>query len=407
LRAAWALKQANRTCPGEPPEELIPEPRRSGPESVLHGGPDYAELARLGLKAGELLDFSVNSNPLGASPRARHALGTVDPSRYPDSQALQLTAHLAASHGVDPCAVLVGNGSVDLIWRLAQIYVEPGDTALVVGPTFGEYEAVAQRQGAEVVVFRASAEEEFQPRITDLVATLLATRPRLVFVCNPNNPTGQALGLSELEALLGACDETLLIVDEAYIDFVDDGSFDELRTGPTMKAAGAMTPSVSDPGCSIQSALALRDDPRMVVLRSLTKNMGLAGLRLGYAVAASQVIDALGRAQPPWSVNAFAQAAGLAALGDWEHVAAGRRAAQAAKSYLLDGLTRLGLICLPSCANFWLVEVGDAAELRRRLLLRGILVRDCASFGLPRHIRLSARPLSECERLLQVFAELV
>jgi histidinol-phosphate aminotransferase len=361
------------------------------------------------------LDFSINTNPLGASSRAKRALWSVDPSRYPDNRALDLTASLAATHGVDPGEVLAGNGSVDLIWRLADVYLQPDDAALVVGPTFGEYEAVAQRQGAEVVVFRALAEEGFQPRIAELQATLRATRPRLVFVCNPNNPTGQALGLRDLEALLGACGETLLVVDEAYIDFVDGGAFDKLRTGAfdklgtgsTIGAIGATTPSVSDPRSVIQSALALRDDPRVVVLRSLTKNMGLAGLRLGYAVAASRVIETLRRAQPPWSVNAFAQAAGLAALGDWEHAVAGRRAAQAAKSYLVDGLTRLGLICLPSCVNFWLVEVGDAAELRRRLLLRGILVRDCASFGLPRHIRLAARPLPECERLLQALAELV
>ena len=116
------------------------------------------------------------------------------------------------------------------------------------------------------------------------------------------------------------------------------------------------------------------------------------------------MVEALGRAQPPWSVNALAQAAGLAALGDDEHLAAGRRLAAEAKAYLVDGLGRLGLPCLPSRTNFWLVEIGDAAGLRRRLLPRGILVRDCASFGLPRHIRLAARPLSECERLLEALA---
>src|SRR5204862_1412397 len=164
--------------------------------------------------------------------------------------------------------------------------------------------------------------------------------------------------------------------DEAYLDFAD----------------------------GVSSALALRGDPRVVVLRSLTKNFGLAGLRLGYAVAAPEVVEALGRAQPPWTVNAPAQAAGLAALGDDEHLAAGRRIAAEAKAYLVDGLGRLGLTCLPSRTNFWLVEVGNAAGLHRRLLPSGILVRDCASFVLPRHIRLAARPLPECERLLEALA---
>jgi L-threonine-O-3-phosphate decarboxylase len=343
---------------------------------VSHGGPDYAELARLGLRADALLDFSVNTNPLGASPRAVRALGAVDPSRYPDGEALRLRAALAEAHDVRPDEVLAGNGSVELIWLLAQVYLDPGDRAVIVGPTFGEYEAAVRRRRAEPVLYRAASADGFRPRLDDLLAVIRATAPRLLFLCNPNNPTGQALGLDELGLMLAACDETLLVVDEAYLDFAVD----------------------------MPSALALRGDPRVVVLRSLTKNFGLAGLRLGYAIAEPGVGRALARAQPPWSVSAPAQVAGLAALGDEEHALAGRRLARRAKAYLVDGLERLGLACLPSRTNFWLVDVGDAAELRRRLLLRGILVRDCGSFGLPRHIRLAARPLAECERLLDAVA---
>ena len=393
-----------------------PEPHIRWPGAVLHGGPDYAELARLGLRADDLLDFSVNSNPLGPSPLALRALAAVDPSRYPDREALRLRTALADLHGVRPDEVLVGNGCVELIHLLGQVYLRPGDVALVVGPTFGEYEAAARRQGAETVVFRAAAADNFEPRSEALVALIQATRPRLLFLCNPNNPTGRALGLDELTAILAACDEALLLVDEAYIDFVDDR-----RPGPRSSACPERSERIGPPACPeprpelaewlaegsvLESALALRGDRRVVVLRSLTKNFGLAGLRLGYAVAAPQVVEALERAQPPWSVNALAQAAGLAALGDAEHLSAGRRLAAEAKAYLVDGLGRLGLPCLPSRTNFWLVEVGDAAALRRRLLPRGILVRDCASFGLPRHIRLAARPLPECERLLEAIADL-
>ena len=343
-----------------------------------HGGPDHAELARLGLRPDDLLDFSVNTNPLGASPRAVAALGAVDPSRYPDSEATDLRAALAAAHGVRPDEILAGNGSVELIWLLAQVYLDPGDRALVVGPTFGEYVAAVSRQRAEPVVFRASPADGFRPRIDDLVALIRAAGPRLLFLCNPNNPTGQALDSDDLARVLAVCDETLLVVDEAYLDLAE----------------------------GVASALALRRDPRVVVLRSLTKNFGLAGPRLGYAVAEPGVLRALARAQPPWSVNALAQAAGLAALGDREHLLAGCRLARRAKAFLVEGLERLGLSCLPSRTNFWLVEVGDAAELRRRLLLRGILVRDGASFGLPRHIRLAARPRLECERLLEALRDL-
>jgi histidinol-phosphate aminotransferase len=357
----------------------VPRPRRAWPPRVPHGGPDYAELAGLGLRAEALLDFSVNSNPLGPSPRAIRALAAVDPSRYPDSAALRLRAGLAAAHDVRPDEVLVGNGSLELIGLLAQVYLDRDDTALVVGPTFGEYEAAGLRQQARPVAVQAAAADGFRLRIDELVAEIRACRPRVLFLCNPNNPTGQALDPDALPAILDACGETLIVVDEAYVDFAE----------------------------GIESALALRADPRVVVVRSMTKNFGLAGLRLGYLVAQREVVEALGWAQPPWSVNALAQVAGLAALGDDEHLAGGRRLAHRARAFVVDGLERLGLRCVPSTTNFWLVEVGDAAEWRRQLLVRGILVRDCASFGLDRYIRLAARPLLECERLIEVIARLL
>ncbi len=178
--------------------------------------------------------------------------------------------------------------------------------------------------------------------------------------------------------MLLAAGDTLLVVDEAYFDFAD----------------------------GVSTAVGRWRDPRVVVLRSLTKNFGLAGLRLGYAVAELAAIEALSRARPPWTVNAAAQAAGLAALDDTEHLMAGLRVIRDARALLTSGLDRLGLRCLPTRANYWLVEVDDGAEIRRRLLREGILVRDCASFGLPRYIRLAARPIADCERLLGVVARL-
>ncbi|MDP8924112.1 MAG: histidinol-phosphate aminotransferase family protein [Chloroflexota bacterium] len=357
----------------------LPIPRLPPLAPVPHGGPDYAELAALGIRPESLLDFSVNGNPLGPSPRALRALELVDPARYPDTDALRLRAGLAAEHDVDPGAVLAGNGSVELIWLLADAYLAPGDRALVVGPTFGEYAAAARRRGAVVVDVAGLAEHGFRASLDIIRGQLAAVRPRLVFICNPNNPTGHLRPLGELAAILDACGEALVVVDEAYLDFADGAD----------------------------SALGLRLDPRAVVLRSLTKNFGLAGLRLGYLVAHPDVVDALASARPPWTVNAFAQAAGLAALDDREHLDAGRRIAREAKAFLVDGLTRLGLACLPSRTNYWLIDVGDAARLRRDLLRRGILVRDCTSFGLPGHVRIAARPLDECERLLEVVGGLV
>ena len=357
-----------------------PEPRLPAVARVEHGGPDFAELAALGIRPEALLDFSVNKNPLGVSPRAMRAVGLVEPSAYPDSRCLRLRAGLAAAHDVRPDEVLVGNGSVELIWLLGQVYLAPGDDVVIVGPTFGEYDAAARRAGARITQVDATEETAFRPILQEIVETIRQAEPRVVYLCNPNNPTGQALELDDVRYLLEVLGNGLLVVDEAYVELAD----------------------------GVESVVALgRSDPRLVVLRSLTKSHGLAGLRLGYLIGAAGVVEALGQAQPPWSVNAFAQAAGVAALGDDTHVTEGRRLARRARAMLVDGLERLGLTCVPSRASYWLVKVGDGRQVRDEMLRRGILVRDAGSFGLPAYIRVAARPIDECERLLAVLAGLL
>jgi histidinol-phosphate aminotransferase len=340
---------------------------------VEHGGPDFAELAALGIRPDSIFDFSVNKNPLGASPRALRALGLVDPAAYPDARCLRLRAGLAAAHDLQPEEVLAGNGSVELIWLLSQVYLTAGDPVVVVGPTFGEYEAGACRVGAAVTGIEADEATGFMPDLDLIAETIRRTAPRLVFLCNPNNPTGQALTPDDVRQLLAALGDGLLVVDEAYIELAD----------------------------GVESVIPLlAEDRRLVVLRSLTKSHGLAGVRIGYLLADAGVTDAVNRSQPPWSVNAFAQAAGFAALGDDEHVAEGRHLSRLARAWLVDGLERLGLPCVPSRASYWLVKVGDGRLVRDELLRRGILVRDARSFGLPAYIRVAARPIEECERLL-------
>lgn len=358
----------------------LPAPRLPAVARVQHGGPDYAELAALGIRPDALLDFSVNKNPLGASPRALRALDLVDVSVYPDARCIRLRGGLAAVHEAREDEVLVGNGSVELIWLLAEVYLASGDTALILGPTFGEYEAAARRAGAEVVQIDAGEADHFRPDLPTIIAAIGRLRPRIVFLCNPNNPTGQALEPHEVQLLLDVLGDGLLVVDEAYVELADGvESVDPLR----------------------------KVDRRLVILRSLTKSHGLAGLRLGYLLADREIVRAVSEAQPPWSVNALAQAAGFAALGDEEYVQEGRRLARRARAMLVDGLEQLGLACVPSRASYWLVRVGDGQLVRTELLRRGILVRDARSFGLPVYIRVAVRPLEECERLLSVMSGLV
>jgi histidinol-phosphate aminotransferase len=276
--------------------------------------------------------------------------------------------------------VLAGNGSVELIWLLSQVYLAAGDPVVVVGPTFGEYAAGARRVGAAITGGDADEAGGFVPDLDAIAETIARLAPRLVFLCNPNNPTGQALAPDDVRRLLSALGDGLLIFDEAYIELAD----------------------------GVESAIPLlAEDRRLVVLRSLTKSHGLAGLRLGYLVADADVTQAVSGSQPPWSVNAFAQAAGMAALGDEEHVAEGRHLSRLARAWLVDGLERLGCPCVPSRASYWLVKVGDGRLVRDELLRRGILVRDARSFGLPAYIRVAARPIEECERLLTALTGLL
>lgn len=361
---------------GRPP--ITPSRRLRGLVPCPHGSIGDAELRALGLARGDMLDFSASTNPCGPSPRVRDALATVDLGRYPDDAASELRAALAARTGLPMDWLLAGNGSSELFWLLALAYLDPGDSVLVIGPTYGEYARAAQLLGARVIEWRADAATDFQPDLAAICAASERLRPKLTFLCNPNNPTGVLLDRAAVARLLAAT-PGLLVVDEAYAGFVEP---------PT-------------------SVLDLTADGRCVVVRSLTKDYALAGLRLGYAAAAPAVIAALRAVRPPWSVSAAAQAAGVVALADDAHLHRSQADMRAAKAYLLDALPRLGLRVLPSAANFLLVEVGDGRRCRERLLQRGCCVRDCASFGLPRHVRIGVRTTPECRRLVAAIAALL
>lgn len=340
-----------------------------------HGSVGDAELRTLGLARGDVLDFSASTNPCAPSPRVWGALAAVDLGRYPDDEASELRAALAARIGLPADWLLAGNGSSELFWLLALAYLDPGDAVLVVGPTYGEYARAARMLGARVTEWRAEAANGFQPDLAAVCAVIDRLRPKLTFLCNPNNPTGVLLDRPAITRLLVAT-PGLLVIDEAYAGFVE----------------------------SPQTVLDLIADGRCVVVRSLTKDYALAGLRLGYVVAVPAVIAALRAVRPPWSVSAAAQAAGVAALSDDAHLHRSLAEVRAAKAYLLDALPRLVLRVLPSAANFLLVEVGDGRRFRERLLRRGCCVRDCASFGLPTHVRVGVRTLAECRRLVAAIA---
>ncbi|MHB0868720.1 MAG: pyridoxal phosphate-dependent aminotransferase [Chloroflexota bacterium] len=344
-----------------------------------HGSFSYREAAERGVAREKVLDFSASCNPLGPAPGVLAALRQLQVSRYPDDEALELRGALARSLGLDLEWIAVGNGSVELMWLLATAYLGPGDRVLVAGPTFGEYARACQVAGATVETTSASERSRFLPDLATLGRQIGGMRPKLAFLCNPNNPTGQLLSAHAISKLLEECEETLLVVDEAYLPFC--------QTPPDL--------------------IPFLSSGRLLLLRSMTKDHALAGLRLGYAVARPDLIRWLDRVRPPWNVNAAAQLAGFAALGERHHLEEARRVVEESRRFLSEELTRLGLKVTPSAANFLLVRVGRGGAFRAALLERGICVRDCASFGLPAHVRIGVRTLPECRKLVEAVREVV
>lgn len=340
---------------------------------TVHGGLDDEELRVHGLARGDVLDFSSNVNPLGTSRLVRNAAAKADLSAYPDRRSLLLSEALSSRLDVCVDEVLVGNGSTELIHLLARACPGSGRRCLILGPTFGEYAAAATLAGAEVHCVEASAAQGFVWSANAATQAIQTLRPVLTFLCNPNNPTGVYVDRDFVMRLTRAIGgEGLLVLDTSYVPLAE-APWDER----TLLTCG-----------------------NVVLLRSMTKDHALAGVRLGYLVAGAPTVELVRRLQPPWSVSAVAQAVGLAALADEAHVAAARTVVAEARAYLSVQLNALGYPAMDSAANFMLVRVGNAAQLRLQLLRRGIAVRDCTSFGLPAYIRVAVRRLDECKRLI-------
>lgn len=343
-----------------------------------HGALDHVELGCLGLKPGEIIDFSANGNPFGPSPRVQEAIAEVPLSRYPDRDCLALRRTLSECYSVPIEQIVCGNGVAELLWLLAFAFVGRGDRVLVVGPTFGEYKRSTALAGARVEEVRAGPERDFIVDTAAVEDRLQRASMRLVFICNPNNPTGALLSPEIILRWMSNHPATLFIVDEAYEQFCP-----EL---PSMMNESAQN---------------------LLILRSMTKDYGLAGLRLGYATGPREAIEALARVRPPWNVNAVAQAAGVAALQDGSYLQMTMDRLQVACFNLIDGLRTLGMEPVPSRLHYFIANVGKAADFRMRLLQRRIQVRDCASFGLPAYIRIATRRPEENGQLLKAVSEVL
>ena len=344
---------------------------------ATHGGINYLELEKLGISPEDVLDFSVSTNPFGPLPGTKEAMSQASIDRYPDSEATELEQPLARKLNIAPGNLIIGSGSTELIRLAVTAYFGSDDLVIIPQPTYGEYEIACYLVGAQVLKQPMLEEANFRLNVAETVDLIRKHRPKGIFLCNPNNPTGQYLSREEVKEILSVARHSLVVLDEAYIAFTED----------------------------TWSSLDLIGWENLVILRSMTKDYALAGLRLGYAVAAESIISVLKRVRPPWNVSSVAQAAGVFALKADSYLEACAMKIKEAKELLVEELKHLGFSPLPSQANFFLVKVGDAARFRQALLKKGILVRDCTSFGLPNYIRLAPRTIAECQRLLAAIKE--
>jgi threonine-phosphate decarboxylase len=347
-----------------------------------HGGNVYKAAQEQRVPVEQIIDFSASINPLGPPAAVFRAIRAAVKQivHYPDPDCRRLRQELAQQCGMDPDMILVGNGSTELIYLLPRALGIK--SALIMGPTFEEYARALLEAGSLAQYVHAKREQRFRPPVEDVLERLSAKRSKIdaVFLCNPNNPTGQVMNRRALGELVEAVErqQGWLIVDEAFIDYCEEQSVVPL----------------------------LKEHPRIVVLRSLTKFFAMPGLRIGYLVGASKVVGLLKERQPPWSVNSLAQEVSCAVLQDATYANKSRGFMENERSCFVRGLRSLsGLQVYSSAANFVLIGLPSwtsAGEVTERLASERLLVRDCSALpGLTiQMIRVAIRTARENQRLL-------
>ncbi len=342
-------------------------------------GKPVEELAReLNLDPATIVKLASNENPRGPSAAVRAAIDAAvgELSRYPDGNGFALKTALAARHGVAADGIVLGNGSNDILELVTQAFLRPGDSAVYSQHAFAVYPLATMARGA------AGVEVPARDLGHDLAAmrAAITAATRVVFVANPNNPTGTWIDAAALEGFIAAVPEDVVVVlDEAYNEYLEPAQ------------------------CAPSAAWVARY-PNLIVSRTFSKAYGLAALRIGYGLMHPAVAGMLNRVRQPFNVNALAQAAALAALADGSYVDESRRINRDGMRVLVDGVGALGLTFVPSHGNFLLVEVGDAAKVYASLLRQGVIVRPVANYGLPRHLRVTVGLPAENRRFLDALA---
>ncbi|RLJ64783.1 histidinol-phosphate transaminase [Sulfurisoma sediminicola] len=337
------------------------------------GKPITALAREMGLAVESIVKLASNENPLGMSPKARAAVekAIAGIERYPDQ--FELIAALAERLGVAQNQIVLGNGSNDVLDLAARVFLAPGRSSVFSQHAFAVYPLATMSAGGECIAVPARHYGH------DLAAMRAAIRPdtRVVWIANPNNPTGNFLPYAEVKAFLQAVPaDVAVVLDEAYNEYLP-------------------------PAERVDTVAWIRDFPNLIITRTFSKIHGLAGLRVGYAVASSEVADLLNRVRQPFNVNNLAIAAACAALDDHLFIAESYELNRRGMEQIVAGLKRLGLEHIPSHGNFVTFAVSDGAAANQKLLRQGVIVRPIGGYGLPNHLRVTIGRETENLRFLE------
>jgi histidinol-phosphate aminotransferase len=349
---------------------------------VYQPGRPIEEVAReLGLPPARIIKLASNENPLGPSPRALEAMRQLLPHLhlYPDGNAFYLKERLAQKIHVRPENLILGNGSNEIIEFVGHALMRPGAEVVVSQYCFAIYPIIAAMMGASVITVPARRHGH------DLPAMRRAITPAttVVFVANPNNPTGTLAPPAEVIEMVNAVPSSvLLVMDEAYVEFLED----PVDLLPLIRSG---------------------ERANLLLMRTFSKIHGLAGLRLGYGIGVPSLIATLERVRQPFNVNALAQAAALAALDDADHIVNTRRNNREGLRFLQSELAGLGLEVIPSAANFVMVRVGDGQRVFDALQQRGVITRPMGGYNLPEYIRISVGTPAENARVIAALREIL
>src|SRR5438067_2006154 len=342
------------------------------------GKPIEETASELGVHPEAIIKLASNENPLGPSPQAIDAMRAAleNAQFYPDGGSFYLREALATRLGFAPENIILGNGSNEVIEFLGHAFLHRGDDVITSEYAFIAYKLIATLFGACTIEARSADYQQ------DLEAMLDAITPktRVIFIANPNNPTGALISQEKIDRFMSHLPENIIVVfDEAYFEFLDD------------------------PPDTLQY---VREDRNMVVLRTFSKIHGLAGLRIGYGIARSDVIAVLDKTRQPFNVNSIAHAGALAALADDAHQGETKRVVDEGRAYLQEQFAAMKLHFVPGAANFIMVNVGDGAAVFQKLLAKKIIVRPLKAYQLPEWVRISVGTMEQNKQCIAALKEI-